>query len=198
MALGYVRTARTAEATEIARLQLATWRAAYSRIVPARILDGLDADTLADHWLAAITEPPSARHRVLVAIEQGGEANLVGFAAIGPADETAAAPDEPADALSGATAAITDLLVEPRWGRRGHGSRLLAAAVDLWRGDGAERAVAWLFDRDAASRALLGAAGWQDDGAVRALDMDGTLVRQRRLHVALDADADDSAGGSDD
>jgi len=26
--------------------------------------------------------------------------------------------------------AITDLLIEPRWGRRGHGSRLLAATVD--------------------------------------------------------------------
>ena len=36
------------------------------------------------------------------------------------------------------TAAVTDLLVEPRWGRRGHGSRLLAASVDLWREDGFE------------------------------------------------------------
>ena len=36
-------------------------------------------------------------------------------------------------------AAVTDLLVEPRWGRRGHGSRLLAASVDLWRTDGFER-----------------------------------------------------------
>jgi GNAT superfamily N-acetyltransferase len=197
MALGYVRTARAAEAAQIARLQLATWRAAYARIVPARILDGLDDEALAARWLAAITEPPSARHRVLVAIEQGGEANLVGFAAIGPADETATAPDEPADALSTGTAAITDLLVEPRWGRRGHGSRLLAAAVDLWRGDGADHAVAWLFDRDAASRALLGSAGWEDDGAVRALDMDGTLVRQRRLHVALDPDPDEPAAGTD-
>ena len=33
-------------------------------------------------------------------------------------------------------ASVTDLLVEPRWGRRGHGSRLLAASVDLWRADG--------------------------------------------------------------
>ena len=33
--------------------------------------------------------------------------------------------------LPAGTAAITDLLVEPRWGRRGHGSRLLAAATML-------------------------------------------------------------------
>ena len=31
---------------------------------------------------------------------------------------------------------LSTLLVEPRWGRRGHGSRLVAASVDHWRGDG--------------------------------------------------------------
>lgn len=186
MALGYVRTAREDEAGEIARIQLATWRTAFSRIVPDRIVAGLDEAVLAERWRDAVTAPPSPRHHVLVAVEQAEQSHLVGFAAIGPADETALAPDEAADALGGRTAAVTDLLVEPRWGRRGHGSRLLAAAVDLWRADGHDEAVAWLFDRDKAGRGLLTSAGWAADGAARALDMDGTLVRQTRLHVALD------------
>ncbi len=187
MALGYVRTARAGEAAEIARVQLDTWRAAYTRIVPPQILDQLDEATLAQRWNEAINDPPSARHHVLVAVEQATDSHLVGFAAIGPADETALAPEEPADALDpSTTAAITDLLVEPRWGRRGHGSRLLAAAVDLWRADGHHHAVAWLFERDRATRALLRSSGWEPDGAARALDMDTTLVRQVRLHVRLD------------
>ena len=37
------------------------------------------------------------------------------------------------DASRPMSPSVTDLLVEPRWGRRGHGSRLLAACVDLWR-----------------------------------------------------------------
>lgn len=193
MALGYVRTAREDEADEIARIQLATWRAAFTRIVPPGVLEQLDEAALADRWREAVTRPPSPHHRVLVAVEQGAEANLVGFAAVGPADETALSPEEDIDALDGHTGAVTDLLVEPRWGRRGHGSRLLAAAVDLWRADGQHRAVAWLFERDSASRALLDSSGWQPDGAVRALDMDGTLVRQKRLHVSLDTEPGDES-----
>ena len=89
---------------------------------------------MAQEWRAAITEPPSPRHRVLIAIEQAEENYVVGFAASGPADEAALAPEE--KPLPDDVAAVTDFLVEPRWGRRGHGSRLLAATVDLWREDG--------------------------------------------------------------
>jgi GNAT superfamily N-acetyltransferase len=81
--------------------------------------------------------------------------------------------------------AFTDLLVEPRWGRRGHGSRLLAASVDLWREDGFATAVAWAYDGDPATRKFLGSAGWEPDGAARALDVDDLLVPQLRLHVTL-------------
>jgi GNAT superfamily N-acetyltransferase len=183
MALGYVREAREDEVGEITRIQLATWRTAYARILPPGIVDRLDAAAVEASWRQAVTAPPSKAHHVLVALEQAADTHLVGFAAIGPADEAATAPDEPP--LDGATGAVTDLLVEPRWARRGHGSRLLAAAVDLWRGDGDTRAVAWSFERDPALAGLLKSAGWEPDGAVRALDMDGTLVRQLRLHVDL-------------
>ena len=82
-------------------------------------------------------------------------------------------------------AAITDLLVEPRWGRRGHGSRLLAACTDLWREDGFTTALAWAFEADIAWRAFLESAGWQLDGVTRALDMDDLHVPQVRLHATL-------------
>lgn len=185
MALGYVRPARLQDAGEIARIQLATWRAAYRRILPRQVLDNLDEAWLARRWTAAVHEPPSVAHRVLVAVEQAEQSYLVGFAAFGPADAEAEAPEEPAEALGPGVVAITDLLVEPRWGRRGHGSRLLAAAVDHWRDDGFTRAVAWAFDGDAATRSFLTGAGWEPDGAARALDVDDMLVAQLRLHVAV-------------
>jgi GNAT superfamily N-acetyltransferase len=186
MALGYVRPARPGDADDIARIQLTTWRVAYRRLLPRHALDRLDEPWLREQWQAAIEAPPSPAHRVLVAVEQATDRppHTVGFAAGGPADEAALAPDEPA--LPTDTAAVTDLLVEPRWGRRGHGSRLLAASVDLWREDGFTHAVAWVYDADVAMRKFLGSAGWAPDGASRALDVDDLLVPQLRLHTALE------------
>ncbi|TDC82280.1 GNAT family N-acetyltransferase [Micromonospora sp. KC606] len=185
MALGYVRPARPEDAGEIARIQLATWRVAYRRILPRHVLDNLDEAWLARRWSAAVQEPPSGAHRVLVAVEQAEQSYLVGFVASGPADAEALAPEEPAESLGEGVAAVTDLLVEPRWGRRGHGSRLLAAAVDGWRTDGLHRAVAWAFEGDEATRKFLTSTGWEPDGAARALDVDDMLVPQLRLHVAV-------------
>jgi GNAT superfamily N-acetyltransferase len=185
MALGFVRPARPAEAGEIARIQLATWRTAYRRMLPRQVLDSLDEGFLAGRWAEAIDAPPTGRHRVLVAVEPSEESAgaLVGFAAAGPADEQALAPGEAP--LGDGVVAVTDLLVEPRWGRRGHGSRLLAASVQQWRSDGFRTAVAWAYERDDATRAFLGSAGWEPDGAARALDVDDLLVNQVRLHVTL-------------
>ncbi|WP_229069346.1 GNAT family N-acetyltransferase [Actinoplanes sp. DH11] len=187
MALGFVRPARPEDAAEIARIQLTTWRTAYRRMFPAHVLANLDESYLARGWTEAITAPPSARHRVLIAVEQGETTKtVVGFAAAGPADEHALAPSE--KPLADDVAAITDLLVEPRWGRRGHGSRLLAAAVDHWREDGFGSAVAWAYESDDVMRKFLESTGWAQDGASRALDVDDLLVPQIRLHVALDLD----------
>jgi GNAT superfamily N-acetyltransferase len=185
VALGYVRPARLADAGEIARIQLATWRVAYRRMLPKHVLDNLDEAWLGRRWSDAIEAPPSDRHRVLVAIEQAEQSYLVGFAASGPADQEALAPDEAPAALGPDVVAVTDLLVEPRWGRRGHGSRLLAASVDLWRESGFATAVAWAFDGDTPTRTFLTSTGWQPDGAARALDVDDMLVPQLRLHASL-------------
>jgi GNAT superfamily N-acetyltransferase len=183
MALAFVRPAVPDDAVEIARIQLSTWRQAYRRILPRHVLDQLDQEWMASRWAASIEQPPSARHHVFVAVEQAGEAYLVGFAAAGEADETALAPDEPP--LAPDVASITDLLVEPRWGRRGHGSRLLAACVDTWRAENFHTAVAWAFDADAALKAFVTGAGWEPDGALRALDVDDLLVPQLRYHTAI-------------
>ena len=127
-------------------------------------------------WAAAIESPPSPQHRVLVALEQSWR---VGFAALAPAD------DDDSAVAPGHTAALAPLLVQPRWGRRGHGSRLLAAAVDHARGDGITRLVAWVLEGDTPSREFLVSAGWAPDGLARALDTGAGELREVRLHTTL-------------
>jgi GNAT superfamily N-acetyltransferase len=180
-----VRPARAGDADEIARIQVLAWRTGYERLVPREVLAALDAAAIAAEWRRAVTEPPTARHRVMVALEGDW---TVGFSAFGPAD-----PDE--ERVEPDTAAIQTLLVEPRWARRGHGSRLLNAAADLLREDGAQMVLVWVPEDDTRTRGFYESAGWEPDGAVRSLDVGGKLVREVRLHAALDGEASDGAAG---
>jgi len=171
-----VRIARPGDVPEIARIQVDTWRTAYQRFLPASVLAALDVGEAEQAWAAAVAEPPSPAHHVLVATEG---AYTVGFVAVGPSEEEDAQPGE---------AAVAALLVEPRWGRRGHGSRLLAATVDHLREDGLTRLVAWVPDGDSASTAFFSSAGWERDGTVRTLETEspgGGTVRETRWHVSL-------------
>ncbi len=162
-----VRPARADDADDVARVQLSTWRTAYAEVLPPEALALPEAE-VAQAWRAAVQAPASPRHRLLVALD-GGE--VVGLLACEPGDDG----DDGVE--------VTALLVEPRWGRRGHGSRLLAAAVDGWREQGVPTARAWVFEDDPATRSFLGAAGWEPDGAARGLDTGRAVARQVRLHV---------------
>jgi len=172
-----VRPARAEDAERVARVQLETWRTAYGRLLPAEAL-ALPEEQVAALWLNAVEQPASPRHRLLVALERDV---LVGFLASTPAG------DEPLDPEL--TTEVTALLVEPRWGRRGHGARLLAAAVDGWRADGVQTAIAWAWDADQVTRSFLTSAGWEPDGARRGLDTGAGVQPQLRLHVDVREDA---------
>lgn len=178
MADASVRPARPEDVAEIARIQVDTWRYAYRNLLPEPVLESLSVAAAQPAWAAAVEYPPSPRHHVLVALEQQW---LVGFVALAPADDL-----EPGDPEPETTAAFGPLLVEPRWGRRGHGSRLLAAAVDHARADGMTRAIAWVPSGDGATLGLYREAGWATDGYARTLDTGAGEVREIRVHVSLE------------
>jgi GNAT superfamily N-acetyltransferase len=172
-----VRPATPADAGEIARIQVVTWRHGYAEILPTVVLEQLTEHPALVAWTQALTDPPTPQHRVLVA-QEGDE--LVGFAVVAPADDL-----QPEDPEPQSTIGIGPILVEPRWGRRGHGSRLMAAATDLARADGMTRAVSWVPEADTVSREFMIGAGWATDGLVRALDTGAGELRELRLHVSL-------------
>jgi GNAT superfamily N-acetyltransferase len=174
-----VRPARPEDAADIARVQAVTWRTAYRSVLPAAVLDEWDDAAATEAWRSATTSPPTPGHGVLVAVEHDG---VVGFAAFGPPELTDGERPDP----SGPTTEIATLLVEPRWGRRGHGSRLLAAVADLARATGAARLQVWLPEADEASARFFESAGWGRQGWVRTLDTGAEPLREVRWHAALD------------
>jgi GNAT superfamily N-acetyltransferase len=154
MALSSVRPATAADAPMIARLQLLVWKQAYSTLLPAGAL-ATDPAEHARSWSGRI----DAGGPVLVAME-GTEP--VGFAAVsGEADWR--------DLLD-PVGEVEVLHVVPRWGRRGHGGRLLAAAAAELRRMGARSGHWWVPERDPATARFLSAAGWAEDGVRRELE----------------------------
>lgn len=178
MALAAVRAAEPGDVAEIIRIQAVTWEAAYADLVPAAAISGLRSEDAVRAWTAAVEAGA-----VFVAAE--GEWT-VGFVAAGPADVPADSPLGPQ-----AWGEIGTLLVEPRWGRRGHGGRLLAAAAGALRGAGARYGQAWVPEKDEASRRFYGRAGWEPDGTVRGLDTGDGVLREVRFTGALDLHLDD-------
>jgi len=181
-----VRPARPDDAAAVARVQVVTWRTAYRDVLPAAVLDDWDEDAAGETWRAAVTSPPTPGHGVLVAVERD---EVVGFAAYGPAELGAGEAPHPA----GPTTEIATLLVEPRWGRRGHGSRLLAAVADLARASGTARLQVWLPEADHVSAGFFESAGWAPQGWARTLDTGGAPLRELRWHAMLTDDPPDEA-----
>lgn len=174
-----VRPARPQDAPDIARIQVVTWRTAYRSVLPAAVLDDWDDAAATAAWREAAASPPTPGHGLLVARESE---TPVGFVAFGPAELTAGEQSHPA----GPTTELTTLLVEPRWGRRGHGSRLLAAVVDIAQAAGAARLQTWVLEPDAVSAAFLESAGWAPDGWARTLDTGTAPLREVRWHTLLE------------
>ncbi|MBL0887999.1 GNAT family N-acetyltransferase [Myceligenerans indicum] len=79
-----IRPARAEDADDIARVDIASWRGAYSEILPGSYLSSLDAEERATLWRDAVATEST---RILVAETDEG---TVGFTSVGPSrDEDA-------------------------------------------------------------------------------------------------------------
>ncbi|MFC4616092.1 GNAT family N-acetyltransferase [Cellulomonas algicola] len=177
-----VRPAVPGDESRIARVQVAAWRLAHADALGSEALALVDEDAVRDRWSTAITSPPSTGFHVLVACD--GPA-VVGVASVAPVPAPA---DDPTAAPGGVVLALE---VEPLRQRQGHGSRLLAAAVDLLRADGADQVLTWVLDGDSAREQFLASCGLGADGAVRELaparDAQGAerIVVERRWSASI-------------
>ena len=177
---GFVRDARSADAADLARVQVASWQCTYDGIVAADLLASLTgSDALPaweERWQDAIANPPTSRHRVLVAVSASESRDVVGFASVGPATDE--------DRWPGTDASLYELRVLPGQTRQGHGSRLLHAAATALAEDGFQTVSTWVISADEVLRRFLESSGWADDGARADLDV-GITVPAVRLHTRI-------------
>ena len=171
-----VRIAWADDAEAIAAVQVRAWPELYAGVLPAEVLP-TDVDAVSAQWRQVLARPADARNRVLVALERN---RVVGFTLTSPALD----PD--CDPV--ADGELAEVTLDPAERAKGHGSRLLQAAVDTLAADRFTRAVTWVNAGDDALRTFFTDAGWAADSAHRELDLDGTgttTVKQVRLHTAI-------------
>jgi ribosomal protein S18 acetylase RimI-like enzyme len=177
---GFVRAARAADASGLARVQVASWRSAFAGLVPDAVIAELTSEEavsqFAERWREAISAPPTSKHRVHVAVEKPGEPEILGFAAAGPATDE--------DLWPGTDGELYELHVMPSVAAEGHDQRLLHAVADTFAEDGFSTGYTWALAGDEARVEFLEAAGWAPDGSRASLDM-GVKVPVVRLHTRL-------------
>jgi GNAT superfamily N-acetyltransferase len=179
MADAAVRPAQPEDVAEIARIHRETWRTAYADLLPPSVFETFDEREAELAWADAVEHA-----HVFLALEGQW---TVGFCVAGSApDQEVANADGSLPDDAPTTALISTLLVEPRWGRRGHGGRLIATAAHALRDQGATRAVAWVPEADRASTSFYARVGWVADGTVRTLDAGGRPLREVRMSGGLD------------
>lgn len=165
-----VRPGLVDDARAIAAIQVAAWRDAYAALWPAAALDGLDVDAIERSWRGALSQPPTAKHRMFTAC--AGPV-VVGFAAIAPT------PDEDT------TGEIVALEVSPARRGDGHSSRLLAACADVLRQSSASALRAWVVTGDELRSEFFRSAGLAPSGLVRTVDILGTEVTEEAWFATL-------------
>lgn len=176
MSTSGVRLATMADAGQVGVVNAAAWRSRLKGILPDAVLNSLDPDALGMMWASATLNPPTPRHRVLVAADDG---IVLAYAAMGPSAD----PD--ADA---STVELLALEVDPGHQRQGHGSRLMAAVVELARDEGQEVITTWCPVADEVRREFLQSAGWGPDSARRDLQVgpgDEDVLREARLVAGI-------------
>lgn len=174
-----VRTAWPAEAAAVAELQRRVWSSELTADVAEALLADVSTDDMTLAWEQAISRPPQARYRVLVAV---ADARVVGFATTLPSQDPDGDPATDGE--------VGEFAVDPPARHRGHGSRLLNACADTLRADGFRRARWWVGESDTALRGFLGVSGWVPDGSTREIGSEDESVRltQTRLHTDLSAE----------
>ena len=107
--------------------------------------------------------PPNV---LLVATDRDGQ--VLGYAAAHPADGE-----------------LHQLFVDPAYGRRGIGRKLLEAAHEELRAAGCQQAYLFTEERNARALAVYRSAGYRPDGSVRESVFRGAPIRELRLVKSL-------------
>ena len=164
-----VRPATAADADAIGRIQVETWRAAYTGLMPDEAIARFDVADRQQLWREGLGRELRPGSAVFVA-ELHGE--VVGFVSVGVSRD---------DDRLGELYAI---YLHPSCWDRGVGRALIEQAEASMRSSGFAEAILWVMEGNERAERFYRAAGWERDG--RKLDtFQGAEVAELRYRKAL-------------
>ncbi|MBT3271825.1 MAG: GNAT family N-acetyltransferase [Spirochaetales bacterium] len=164
-----IRKATAKDAAEIARIQVSSWQAAYSGIVPQSHLDSMSIKERAKRWAQNIKKPGD---KILVAdIAE----SLEGFIFFGPScDEDADGEHE-----------IGAVYIQPQAWRQGIGKELVKRAEEIMFCRFAADITLWVFEENHSSRKFYTSVGYSPDGATKEMTIGGALLNATRYRKVV-------------
>jgi ribosomal protein S18 acetylase RimI-like enzyme len=166
-----IRPAETADALEIARVEVESWRWAYPGLVPASYLDGLSVARCARGWAQLLGAKGT---RTVTWVASSDERGCCGFLSAGPSRAERAAVGE-----------LYSLYVSPQLAGTGVGHRLLAYTTAQLKAMMFGSAELWVLEKNERARRFYEREGWTLTGAPRREPIARTSVSVVRYERAL-------------
>jgi ribosomal protein S18 acetylase RimI-like enzyme len=160
-----VRPAQEDDLYGAAVARVASWRGAFTGLVPQDFLDAMDPAAIATAWKGSIA---AGRSRLYVA---ASDHQIVGYSSVGPAREG------PAD-----TGELYALFVHPDWWGTNAGRQLTDAAIADLQAQGCGEVWLWVLEANARARAFYRRYGFAETPARTT----SSLNNLPELRLALD------------
>jgi ribosomal protein S18 acetylase RimI-like enzyme len=161
-----IRLSEPSDSLRIAEIQIATWRSAYSGIVPVQFLSSMSVAAHERSWRGYVGHP----HSPLFVATRGAE--CIGFCHVTPARD----PD-----LEGA-AEVVAIYVAPQCQRQGAGGLLMSSALEFAASSRYESLALWVLALNRAGRSFYEQAGFTTDGRQKQISLSGTVLDEVRYH----------------
>jgi GNAT superfamily N-acetyltransferase len=143
-----IRTANIADATGIARVHIAGWRATYSNVLTAEFLAALDIQQWTARWMQRLRDAAADEAQLVLLDKTDG---IAGFIAVGRAG----------DPKLREWGELQAIYLAPAYIGRGLGGPLHDAGLDALRRLGFRNAILWVSTDNVRARSFYERRGWK-------------------------------------
>jgi ribosomal protein S18 acetylase RimI-like enzyme len=164
-----IRIATQTDASEIARIHVAGWRAAYDGIMPSDYLAALSEKQRAEEWRRRLEKDSRL---VWLACD---ETRILGWIAIGKCR----------DVDLHEAGEVYALYVDPNSWRQGAGRALMNGIAAVLSARDYSQIVLWVLEQNGGGRAFYAKLGYAEDGAKKDISIGEASLREIRMRKVL-------------